>query len=106
MDELGRQWLFAIIQWLIFAGLFLFFLAGAAFNGLIAWREWYKKDSDGPSTAPLLFGAVGVLAVLMAPFGELSDRWPFIWIPLVLDYGTGPYFILAAYVWSTEKKRP
>lgn len=105
MDELNRQGLLAIIQWAIFVSGSLFYLVGAVFNGLIAWRVWYKKDSDGPSTAPLLFGSVGVLAVLFAPFGDVSDRWPFIWIPLVLDYGSGPYFLVVAYVLLTGSKR-
>jgi len=87
----------SIIQWSIFLGCLLIYLAGATFNGYIAWREWYKKDPDGPSIAPLVFGAVGVVAVLSAPIGELPERIPYCWIPLVFDCGTGPYFLLVVY---------
>lgn len=83
-----------IIQWIIFIGALLFFLVGVTFNGLIAWREWIEKESDGPSLAPLISGAIGVVAVLSAPFGELSERLPFLWIPIVFDFGTGPYFLM------------
>jgi hypothetical protein len=93
------------IQWIIFVSTLVLSLLGAAFNGIIAWREWYEKESDGPSAAPLIFGAIGVVAVLSAPFGELSERIPFLWIPIVFDYGTGPYFLLVAYTLLTEKKR-
>lgn len=83
-----------IIQWIIFIGASLFFVVGATFNGWIAWREWIKKESDGPPLAPLIAGAVGVIAVLVAPFGELSERLPYLWIPIAFDFGTGPYFLM------------
>jgi len=95
----------SITQWIIFLSTLLLYLLGATFNGIIAWRIWYKKEIEGPSVAPLLFGLIGVVAVLFAPFGELSERIPFLWIPIVFDYGTGPYFLLVAYVLLTEKKQ-
>lgn len=95
----------SITQWIIFVGTLLFYSLGAAFNGNIAWREWYKKESEGPSIAPLIFGAIGVVAALSAPFGELSERIPFLWIPIVFDCGTGPYFLLVAYTMLLEKKK-
>ena len=86
-----------IVQWVLFLAASALFLVGAVFNGMIGWRTWIRDESDGPSVAPLLFGLVGIVAVLLAPFGELSDRWAWIWLPLLLDYGTGPYFLMVAY---------
>ncbi|MFQ5936960.1 MAG: hypothetical protein ACE5LB_11200 [Acidiferrobacterales bacterium] len=105
MDETIRQWVLFIVHWTIFLGFSLTFLLGAVFNGSIAWREWYKNVSDGPSIAPLLFGAIGIVAVLAAPFGDLADRLPYLWIPLVLDFGSAPYFSLVAYEVFKEKRR-
>ena len=93
-----------ILQWAIFLISLLIFLLGALFNGFIAWREWYRKNSDGPSMAPLIAGAIGVVAVLSAPFGDLLERIPFIWIPIVFDCGTGPYFLLVAHYIIKNKK--
>lgn len=83
-----------IIQWTLFLSSLLIYLLGAAFNGYVAWLQWIKKDPDGPSIAPLIAGAIGVVAVLSAPIGELTDRIPYIWIPMLFDCGTIPYFLL------------
>ncbi len=93
MSETTRQWFVLIVQWVIFSGFSLAFLVGATYNGLIAYREWWEKNSDGSSFAPLIFGVIGALAVLSAPFGELSDRLSYLWLPVVLDCGSGPYFL-------------
>ena len=83
-----------IIQWSIFLSALLIYLLGAAFNGYAAWRQWFKKDPAGPSIAPLIAGAIGVVAVLSAPIGALSDRIPYIWLPMLFDCGSVPHFFL------------
>jgi len=83
-----------IIQWIAFIVALLAYAVGAVFNGLVGWRVWIRDESDGPSVAPFLFGLIGIGAVLVAPFGELSDRLPWLWLPLLLDYGSGPYLLL------------
>lgn len=85
------------VQWLIFLPTLLLFAVAAFFNASIAWRIWVRRETDGPSTAPLIGGLIGMVAVLAAPFGELSQRLPFLWVPLLLDYGSGPYFLMVVY---------
>ena len=105
MSETTRQWIVLIVQWMFFMGFSLAFLVGATYNGLIAYREWWEKNSDGSSFAPLVFGAVGVVAVLSAPFGELSERLPYLWLPIILDCGSAPYFLFAILYAIRERKR-
>jgi uncharacterized membrane protein YeaQ/YmgE (transglycosylase-associated protein family) len=105
MSETTRQWIVLIVQWVVFSGFSLAFLVGATYNGLIAYRELWEKNSDGSSFAPLIFGIIGALAVLSAPFGELSERLPYLWLPLVIDCGTGPYFVLVILYVIRDRKR-
>jgi uncharacterized membrane protein len=104
MDEF-RETARLIIQWAIFAGALLVYLVGAGFNGWIAWREWVKGEPDGPSIAPIIAGAIGVVAVLAFPVGTIHDRVPYIWIPLVLDCGSAPYLLLVIYSVIKDRNR-
>lgn len=105
MDESLREWFVLIVQWIFFLGFSAMFCVGALFNGSIAWRQWIMKEPDGPSFAPLLPGIVGVVAVLAAPFGELSDRLSYLWIPLVVDFGSIPYFLAVVFYTIRDRNR-
>ena len=92
-----------IVRWIIFVFCAGVFLIAAAFNAWVAWRVWFRGESDGPSFAPVLFGLIGSGAILMAPFGTLSDRAAYAWLPLVLDCGCIPY--LSCVLWYAFKKK-
>ena len=49
------------------------------------------------SVAPLIGGILGAIAVLAAPFGTMSDRLPYLWVPAVLDCGALPYFLVVIF---------
>ena len=94
------------VQWVFFVGVTLVYSVGAIYNGSNAYRDWFEKNSEGgPSIAPLVFGVIGMVAVVSAPFGELSERLPYLWIPIVLDCGSGPYFLCVAYYIFKERNR-
>ena len=106
MEESLREWFVLIVQWILFVGFSVIFCIGAFFNGSVAWRQFIMKEPDGPSFAPLLPGIVGVVAILAAPFGELSDRLSYLWIPLVVDFGSIPYFLIVVFYMIKEWRRP
>jgi hypothetical protein len=84
-------------QWVLCALAIGAYLSGASQNASIAWREWYHGDSRGPSLNPVIFGMIGVFAVLAAPFGTLADRLWWVWVPLLLDFGSLPYLVFSIW---------
>lgn len=84
----------SLFQWLVFLAALIFFLGIALFNNTIAWRQWVKDISEGPSIAPFIGGLIGVVAVLSAPFSDINDRIVFLWLPLIIDFGSLPYLVL------------
>jgi len=87
----------ALAQWAIFLISLPCYLVGALFNGLVGWRTWVRGEVEGSSPAPFLFGLIGIVVVLSAPFGALPDRLAYLWLPLLLDYGSGPYLLMILY---------
>lgn len=88
------RWIFV----LVLTGGFLVF---AAYNAWIAWER--LRDDPAPSPAPIAGGVLGLGAVLAMPLGDLGDRLPYAFIPLVLDAGCLPY--LAIGLWQEFKMR-
>jgi hypothetical protein len=89
------------VRWIFFIFCAGVFLIAAFFNACVAWRVWFRGQPDGPSFAPILFGVIGLGAVLMAPFGTLAERASYAWLPLVLDFGCIPYLVY--FVWCAFK---
>lgn len=71
----------------------------AAFNAVVAWRLLVRVEQHGPSHVPL---AGGICAFLGLMFWDLGDRpsgfdprsLRFVWIPLLLDFGSLPALLL------------
>ena len=61
-------------------------------NGYYFWLGIRHPGEQTPSLGPLIGGIAGVAGLSLAPIGSFSDRLPYLWIPLVLDLGTGLYF--------------
>lgn len=82
-------------------------------GGLVTLSNWYnvwlgiRHPGEGfRSLAPLIGGVVGVAGLSLAPIGSFLDRLPYLWLPLVLDLGTGMYFgfFVAAMVNDAVRK--
>lgn len=88
--------MYEVIRWIIAGLLAMAYLVIAVFN----WSTVLRRSVEGPSPAPLLGGALGVAAVGVCPL-EGSNRY--IWVPLLVDYGSIPYF--AFFVWELIRTR-
>jgi len=77
---------------------FLTAILGAAFLwlSLLNWHALIRQTMGRPSPSwvPLLGGVLGVLALWIAP-GQDLDR--FLWVPLVVDGGCAPGFLLTLF---------
>ena len=65
-------------------------------GGLFTLANWYylwlgiRHSGDRvPSLGPFLGGIAGIAGLVLLPLGSFSDRLPFLWIPFVLDPGSG-----------------
>ena len=56
------------------------------------------------SVAPLISGLIVIVVVMSAPFGAISDRIVYLWIPFLLDYGSGPYLLMVIYSLLKSRK--
>ncbi len=61
-------------------------------NGYYFWLGIRHPGERTPSLGPLIGGIAGVAGLSLAPIGSFSDRLPYLWIPFVLDLGSGMYF--------------
>lgn len=91
-------------QWVGATLLLAIFILGVGFN---AWCmiEWRKKPARGHvSPAPLIAGIAGVVGILLLPVGSIMHRLSLAWLPLVLDPGSGFFFVGAIYSYYREKR--
>ena len=63
-------------------------------GGVFTLTNWYYlwlgiRHSQAPSMVPLIGGIAGVAGLSLVPLGSFSDRLPYLWIPFVLDLGSG-----------------
>jgi len=93
-----------MLFWILIVLAWLFFILGSIANLQIVWSLFKaNKGQHTSSMVPLVPGLVGSLAVYFT-LPQLS-RWgyeassPLLWIflPLILDIGTLPYFVLACF---------
>ena len=79
---------------LVLAG-FLLLLGGLSTltNGYILWLGIRHRGEESASSfvsyVPFIGGIAGVAGLSLVPLGSFSDRLPYLWIPFVLDLGSG-----------------
>jgi hypothetical protein len=94
------------VRWLIAVLFGFIFLCSAIFHNslylsffITPLRRWTNPENRNISSAPLLGGLLGMLAVLIVPIPGIAKWW---WIPLVVDFGCLPFVIVQAYFWIFE----
>ena len=65
-------------------------------GGVITLSNWHNlwlgirhSGERAPSPVPLIGGVAGVAGLSLVSLGSFSDRLPYLWIPFVLDFGSG-----------------
>ena len=87
-------WLAVFVIWPQSTAAITLLVAGCpfiAFNAMIFWATVIRKE-HAPAVAPILGGILGAAGVALLPF---SGTWKWAWVPLVIDWGGLPLFILA-----------
>ena len=71
-------------------------LNGVFFIAYNAWILWYTVIcvEEAPSTAPIVGGVIATPGVVFLP---VNDRWMWLWIPLMIDWGGLPLFLTVWY---------
>jgi|APSaa5957512576_1039674.scaffolds.fasta_scaffold45958_2 hypothetical protein len=93
-----------VIRWIIAAPLGILFAAIAAAN---FWCWFIQKTGPGEphtSVVPIVGGILGAFAMLILPFGSLSQRLWFVWIPPLVDVGCVWYTVGVSIYLMKEAK--
>ena len=108
----GKDWLrlIATVVWLIifviWPGITLgvtFIAIGSvaiAYNVMIFWSTVVKKGG-APSVVPLIGGLFAAAGIMLLP---INESWKWAWIPLVIDWGGLPIFLVGFFDWCRTKK--
>jgi hypothetical protein len=90
--------MYEVIRWILSVLFAILYLVIAVFN----WCTVFRKSIEGPSPAPFIGGAFGVASFFLCPLEK--SVW-YVLVPLVADYGSLPYFMLALGEFFRMRKR-
>ncbi len=90
MDKLTS--LLDIIRWIIAVPLLAISLYFIVTNFRFLLENFRLGLNAGPAPMTIMGGLSGVLGILILPYMEFSDRLTLIWIPLLLDLGSLPFY--------------
>ena len=82
-------------RWILFVLFMILFVWASLFNWSVCIRMYILHQDHVPSVAPLAGGIAGVTALLLCPLAEASRL---AWVPLLVDYGTVPWFAMLPFV--------
>ena len=68
-----------------------------AFNGMVFWVTMVRQG-HGPAVAPVFGGIIAAGGIVVLP---VDGVWKWAWIPLALDWGGPPMFI----VWGVRRTK-
>lgn len=82
-----------ILRWLIAVPLLVISLYFIVTNFRFLSENFRLGLNAGPAPMTIMGGLSGVLGILILPYLEFSDRLALIWLPLVLDLGSLPFYL-------------
>ncbi len=95
-----------IIRWLIAVPLLVIWLFVAFINVRILIRNLHSSLNEGPAPVTIVGGVIGSLGLIILPYMELGDRLLYLWVPLLLDLGSAPFYIcmVVLAIWQRLNK--
>ena len=84
--------LFDILRWLVAVPLLAISLYFILTNFRFLRENFRLGLNAGPAPMTIMGGLSGSLAILILPYMEFSERLALVWIPLVLDLGSLPFY--------------
>jgi len=85
--------LFEIARWMIAIPLLIISLYFTLTNFRFLLENFRLGLNAGPAPMTIVGGLAGCLGLLILPYMEFADRLAFIWVPLILDLGSLPFYI-------------
>lgn len=85
--------LFEIVRWIIAVPLLAISLYFILTNFRFLRENFRLGLNAGPAPMTIMGGLTGCLGLLILPYMEFADRLALIWIPLVLDLGSLPFYV-------------
>jgi hypothetical protein len=89
-------WLIVFILWPRLTFSFTLLAVGGtviAYNAMIFWFTVVHRN-HAPSVAPIVGGIIAAAGVVLLP---LSGGWKWAWVPLIIDWGGLPTFLVALF---------
>lgn len=85
-----------IIRWLIAIPLLSVSLYFILTNFRFLRENFRLGLNAGPAPMTIMGGLSGCLGILVMPYMTFADRLVYIWVPLVLDLGSVPFYLAMA----------
>ncbi len=96
-----------ILRWIVAAPLIALFIFLAISNFRVLVENIRTGLNAGPAPMTLIGGLAGCAALLLTPVMTIGDRVAYLWVPLILDLGSAPFYlsILAVALWQHANPR-
>ncbi|MBT8445962.1 MAG: hypothetical protein KJO38_02360, partial [Gammaproteobacteria bacterium] len=91
-----------IVRWLIAAPLLALFAFFVISNFRVLLEVLRSGLNAGPAPMTLIGGLAGCLALIIMPIASFGERLAYLWVPLIVDLGSAPYYLamLAVAIWQ------
>ena len=91
-----------MLRWLIAVPLLLIWLYFAVTNFRFLLENFRVGLNAGPAPVTIVGGLAGCLGLLLLPWGGFTDRLALLWVPLVLDLGSLPFYVSMLFLFIAQ----
>ena len=95
-----------ILRWIIAVPLLLISLYFIYTNLKFLFQNIQVGFNAGPAAFTLFGGLAGCLGIIIVPYMDIGDRLIYLWVPLVLDLGSIPFYasMIILAIWQHINK--